>query len=145
MYVDDLLTGSDTIENARALRDELIMLLKRGGFVIKQWASNDLRIINDLSIEALHMNLILDNDRSLKTLGVFWNTRDDKIYYTARPIDITGSITKRKVLSEIAKIFDPIGLLGPIVLYAKRLMQNIWRAGIRWDESVPQDIHTEWI
>ncbi|XP_011881913.1 PREDICTED: uncharacterized protein LOC105569791, partial [Vollenhovia emeryi] len=36
------------------------------------------------------------------------------------------------------------GLLGPIILYAKGLMQDIWRSGLQWDESVPQDIYTEW-
>lgn len=54
-------------------------------------------------------------------------------------------MTKRNVLSEIAKIFDPIGLLGPVVLFAKRLMQDIWRSGVRWDEAVPQNIYDEWL
>lgn len=34
--------------------------------------------------------------------------------------------------------------MGPVVLYAKKLMQDIWRCGIYWDESIPQSIHTEW-
>ncbi|XP_070529860.1 uncharacterized protein [Cardiocondyla obscurior] len=138
MYVDDLLSGADTVDEARAIRNEIIAVLSRGGFTIRQWASNDLHIISDLAIEAVHMNLILDNDRSLKTLGVTWNTRDDKICYTTHIKEISGTITKRKVLSEIARIFDPIGLIGPIVFFAKRLMQDIWRAEINWDESLPQ-------
>ncbi|XP_070527735.1 uncharacterized protein [Cardiocondyla obscurior] len=144
MYVDDLLSGADTVDEARAIRDEIIALLSRGGFAIRQWASNDLHIISDLDIEAVHMNLILDNDRSLKTLGVTWNTRDDKICYTTHIMEISGAVTKRKVLSEIARIFDPIGLIGPIVFFAKRLMQDVWRTGINWDESLPQSIHTQW-
>lgn len=51
---------------------------------------------------------------------------------------------KRKILSEIAKIFDPLGLLGPIVLFAKKLMQNIWQSGIQWDEPVPSTIYYAW-
>lgn len=42
LYVDDLLTGADTIEEARAIRNEIIALLKRGGFIIRQWASNEM-------------------------------------------------------------------------------------------------------
>lgn len=34
--------------------------------------------------------------------------------------------------------------LGPIVLYAKRLMQDVWRCKLQWDESVPQSVHTDW-
>jgi len=144
LYVDDLLSRAETIEQARATRDEIIALLKQGGFNIRQWASNDLRVINDLSDKVLYMNLTLNIDRSLKTLGISWDTGDDKIYYSAHPINITGTLTKRKILSEIAKIFDPMGLMGPVVLYAKRLMQDVWRCGVHWDESVSQSIHTEW-
>jgi len=41
LYVDDLLTGAETIHEARTIRDEVIELLSRGGFIIRQWASND--------------------------------------------------------------------------------------------------------
>ncbi|XP_039309650.1 uncharacterized protein LOC120358684 [Solenopsis invicta] len=37
LYVDDLLTGADTIEQARMIKDEVIALLNRGGFVIRQF------------------------------------------------------------------------------------------------------------
>ncbi|XP_029172074.1 uncharacterized protein LOC114941308 [Nylanderia fulva] len=84
------------------------------------------------------------DDHSLKTLGISWNTRYDTICYSARPIEITDTITKRKILSEIAKIYDPLGLLGPVILYAKQLLQDLWRCRIHWDESVPQNIHTKW-
>ncbi|XP_070529961.1 uncharacterized protein [Cardiocondyla obscurior] len=144
LYVDDLLSGAVTIKEAREIRDEITALLQRGGFNIRQWASNDLRVINDMANESLHLNLTLDTDSSLKTLGVSWSTQDDKIYYSAHPIDNIGILTKRKILSEIAKIFDPIGLMGPIIIYAKKLMQDVWQAGIHWDESVSQTIYTEW-
>ncbi|XP_066600697.1 uncharacterized protein [Prorops nasuta] len=143
LYVDDLLTGARTIEEARSLRDELISLLERGGFAIRQWASNDLSIIKDLPSNSIHANYILNIDNNLKTLGITWNARDDKFYYTPNPIEINKSLTKRNTLSNIAKIFDPLGLIGPIILYLKRIMQNIWRTGLNWDESLPQEIHTD--
>lgn len=34
--------------------------------------------------------------------------------------------------------------MGPVVLYAKKLMQDVWWCGVHWDESVPQSIHTQW-
>ncbi|XP_071576788.1 uncharacterized protein [Temnothorax nylanderi] len=143
-YVDNLISGAKTIEDARTIRDELIALLSLGGFPIKQWASNDERVVNDLPTNELHADFVLNLDRSLKTLGMTWSTRDDKICYLAHPITISGKITKRSILSEIAKIFDPLGLLGPIVLYAKKLMQDVWRCTLQWDESVPQQIYTQW-
>ncbi|XP_018393398.1 PREDICTED: uncharacterized protein LOC108772376 [Cyphomyrmex costatus] len=143
LYVDDLLTGADTVYEARAVRDEIIALLARG-FIIRQWASNDERIVSDLASNVLHANLILDENRALKTLGVTWSTRDDRIYYSANPIKIIEILTKRYILSEIAKIYDPLGLLGPVIMYVKKLIQDLWRSGLQWDESVPQSIHTQW-
>lgn len=141
LYVDDLLTGANTINEARAIRDEVIALLSRGGFTIRQWASNNVHIINDLPSNALHANFALNVDRTLRTLGVTWNTRDDKIYYSTRPFNATVKLTKRNILSEIAKIYDPLGLLGPVILYAKRLMQDVWRCGLHWDECSSKHIY----
>lgn len=145
LYVDDLLTGAETIEEARAVRDETIELLARGGFVIRQWASNNECVINDLASNALHANFTLNADRALRTLGIVWNARDDTICYSANSIRRSNRITKRIILSEIAKIFDPLGLLGPIISYMKKLMQDVWRCNLQWDESVPQSIHTAWL
>lgn len=127
LYVDDLLSGADTIAEARKIRKEITALLSRGGFSIRQWASNDTRVIQDLPNNILHACYSLGDDQSLKTLGISWNTRNDRICYFARPIEITGIVSKRKILSEIAKIYDPLGLLGPVILYAKQLIQDLWR------------------
>ncbi|XP_023247285.1 uncharacterized protein LOC111643520 [Copidosoma floridanum] len=51
---------------------------------------------------------------------------------------------KRNILSEIARIFDPLGLLGPVVFTAKVIMQEYWKLKVGWDESVPQDLFTKW-
>ncbi|XP_039309666.1 uncharacterized protein LOC120358695 [Solenopsis invicta] len=145
LYVDDLLTGADSVEEVRAIREEIIALLARGGFAIRQWASNDERCVNDLAVGALHTKFTFGGDRSLRTLGVVWCARNDEICYSIRPIKIAKKLTKRSILSEIARIFDPLGLLGPVVLYAKKLMQDVWKCKLDWDESVPQSVYTEWL
>ncbi|XP_011881172.1 PREDICTED: uncharacterized protein LOC105569364, partial [Vollenhovia emeryi] len=144
LYVDNLSTGAETINEARAIRDEIIALLAKGGFLMRQWATNDERILNDLPTSMLHTDFTVNLDRSLRNLGITWNTRDDRIYYSIHPITVNERTTKRGVLSEIAKIFDPLGLIGPVVMYAKKLMQDLWRAKLQWDESLPQDLYTEW-
>lgn len=123
LYVDDLLSGADSIIEARVIRNELIALLSRGGFTIRQWTSNDERIINDLATSALHANFIFDKNRSLKTLGITWHAQDDQIRYYARSIKIER-LTKQNILLELSKIFDPLGLLSPVVLHTKKLIQD---------------------
>lgn len=144
LYDDDLLTGTSTVEEDRTLRTEIIELLKLGGLHLRQWTSNEMRILKDLPEGELNHGLQLDKEQTLKTLGICWNARNDTIRYTAKPIIIEATVTKRKILSEIAKIFDPLGLLGPMILYAKRLMQKLWLLKLDWDESVTASIHTEW-
>ncbi|XP_033200231.1 uncharacterized protein LOC117162465 [Bombus vancouverensis nearcticus] len=54
-------------------------------------------------------------------------------------------MTKRTISSEIAKITqDPLGLLAPVIVRAKMLLQRLWTLKIGWDESLPADVHTEW-
>ncbi|XP_053596567.1 uncharacterized protein LOC128668212 [Microplitis demolitor] len=85
----------------------------------------------------------LDPDATIKTLGIRWSPRDDTLFYTisAPASEVT---TKRAILSQIAKLFDPLGLLGPIIVYAKIIMQLLWKAGLAWDESIPISIHSLW-
>jgi len=51
-------------------------------------------------------------------------------------------ISKRVILSEVARLFDPLGLLGLVIVIAKLILQDLWQLTIQWDESVPQDIHS---
>ena len=51
----------------------------------------------------------------------------------------TTSSALRTVLSIIARVFDPLGILAPFVIKLKILLQNLWKYGISWDESVPSD------
>lgn len=55
------------------------------------------------------------------------------------------SFTKRNFLSEIAKLFDPLGLLAPVVITYKILFQRLWLLNLSWDDYLPEDITKEWI
>ncbi|XP_076301920.1 uncharacterized protein LOC143220059 [Lasioglossum baleicum] len=143
LYVDDLLTGTDSLAEAKKLQHQIITLLKRGGLNIRQWASNEPRLLSTLSKELIHPK-ILGDESTMKTLGVSWDARHDAIRYSVQPAANT-EITKRNILSTIAKIYDPLGLLGPITIVAKILMQQLWTLKISWDGSVPASIHTEWM
>ena len=45
--------------------------------------------------------------------------------------------TKRKVLSIISAIFDPLGLLGPVIITTKIFMQQLWKKKFDWDDPLP--------
>jgi len=62
----------------------------------------------------------------------------------SKPINAPERITKRIILSEIAKIFDLLGILAPVILHAKKLMQDLWQCKLDWDESIPPSLHIVW-
>ncbi|XP_076624584.1 uncharacterized protein LOC143343501 [Colletes latitarsis] len=143
-YVDDLLTGAHTYEDARLIRDELIGLCNKGGLKLRQWASNDDRLLDSLNDRTDSAYVRLDLDETVKTLGLRWNAKKDALSYSISDLETGRRITKRTTLSQIASLFDPLGLLGPIIAHAKIIMQALWQLKLDWDESVPTDIHTAW-
>ncbi|GFS70385.1 integrase catalytic domain-containing protein [Trichonephila clavipes] len=48
------------------------------------------------------------------------------------------------VLSTIARIFDPLGLLGPIITWAKIFMQRLWLLELGWSDELPFKEQKEW-
>ncbi|KAH9634570.1 hypothetical protein HF086_006195 [Spodoptera exigua] len=80
-----------------------------------------------------------------KTLGIYWNTNQDTITYSTNiENSVSDNITKRKILSIIGQIFDPLGLISPSVLEAKIIMQKMWSLNLQWDNHVPHDIEVLW-
>ncbi|XP_048262528.1 uncharacterized protein LOC125385266 [Bombus terrestris] len=135
-YVDDVLTGADTKDEAQSLRTELIELLKLAGLNIRKWAANDRELLRGLSERDINDKLLLGESQTFKTLGVVWNSFDYSILYSVKINPTTSRITKRTVSSEIAKIYDPLGLLAPVIVRAKMLLQRLWTLKIDWDENV---------
>ncbi|XP_015190534.1 PREDICTED: uncharacterized protein LOC107074033 [Polistes dominula] len=86
----------------------------------------------------------LDISTTIKTLGVHWNAMQDTINYAVKRNDNPSKVTKRNILSEIARIFDPLGLLEPVIINAKILIQKLWQLRSSWDEAVPEDIGRAW-
>ncbi|XP_023247778.1 uncharacterized protein LOC106643923, partial [Copidosoma floridanum] len=143
-YVDDLLTGANSLQEVLQIRDELIQLLASGGFPIRKWASNHAHALDDSEGRVFKMDSLTEGDPIVKTLGISWDSQLDCFAYVVKRIETPQTVTKRVILSEIAKIFDPLGLLGPVVFAAKVIMQDCWKAKVGWDESVPQELHTRW-
>ena len=49
-------------------------------------------------------------------------------------------ITKRKLLSETAKIYDPVGCLAPIIINFKVMLQKLWVQRVGWDDILPPNV-----
>ncbi|XP_046592768.1 uncharacterized protein LOC107217180 [Neodiprion lecontei] len=139
-YMDDVLTGAETIEKAVSLQQQVSKILQRGQFQLRKWRSNDDRALVNLSHDSEADSLFkLDKEGALKTWGLLWDAKTDIMQYSVT-IDESTKISKRLVLSKIAQIFDPLGLLGSILINAKCIMQQIWQLQTGWDENLPPQL-----
>ncbi|XP_015121005.1 uncharacterized protein LOC107043857 [Diachasma alloeum] len=145
LYVDDLLTGAQTREEAITIHHELEKLMKLGCFNLRQWASNDPTLLQELDSEDINKHLQLGDSTTLKTLGISWDSAADKIKYFVKIAPNIDPITKRVILSETAKLFDPLGLLSPVVIVAKAFIQKLWTLNVHWDTVLPLDLQKEWL
>lgn len=143
VYVDDFLIGAQSIDEAKKLKDDLIILLKSGGFNLRKWISNCSELCQS-SDNQFGEYFTLDPSETVKALGIHWDPVTDCILYTVKPFDKNKSITKRTILSQSATLFDPKGLLGPVILVAKILIQELWKLKLDWDDSVPLEIKSFW-
>ncbi|XP_072397992.1 uncharacterized protein [Diabrotica undecimpunctata] len=144
-YVDDLLTGVDTVEEARILKEHISNILEGAEFCLRKWISNRGEVLEmDDSVKRGIEHYLLEGNNN-KTLGIYWDAQEDKLHYSINTTIHATKITKRSVLSMIAQVFDPLGLMGPVVLKSKLIMQSLWKLKIHWDESLPLDLHTAWV
>ena len=69
-----------------------------------------------------------------RTLGVQWNMTSDMFTLKMAPTD--KPFTPRGILSVTSSIYDPLGMVPPIILPAKRLLQELCKQGLGWDEEI---------
>ena len=143
-YVDDVLHSCASSEDARLIIHETPKVLHEGGFNLTKFVVNDDKLLDEISVEhrAKELSHWSPNVQG-KVLGVKWNICSDSFFFEIKEID-TKSVSRRKILSVVSSIFDPLGLVGPLVLPGKLIFQDATRLKMTWDDEVPVDIRTAW-
>ncbi|GFX79825.1 integrase catalytic domain-containing protein [Trichonephila clavipes] len=136
-YMDDILSGSESIEEVIELQHQLIEMFKTAGMHLHKWCGNLPEITSNLQEYAF-----LESDET-KVLGIIWNPKLDCFLFRIEQQRPT-SFTKRMVLSTIARIFDPLGLFGRIITWAKIFMQRLWLLELGWSDELPFKEEKEW-
>lgn len=143
-YMDDRMFGSDKIEELKILCKEIEFILNQGNFTLKGWDLNSTEVEKFMNKTTANEVAIGDKDET-KILGLRWLKSSDELTIAVKLNKPTNVTTKRRILSEIARLFDPNGFISAIVVRAKMLMQDIWRLDeIGWDDEVPEIIAKQW-
>jgi len=141
-YVDDICLGADNVNELLTLQSNLCSVLKRAGFDLKKWSSNTVSVLEAVPPEDRVMDSLTFDEtvcETTKVLGLQWDPSNDIFKFDVH--STTTVVTKRAVLSTIARIFDPIGLLAPVTFYAKHILHEIWEEDLAWDDPLPQNLH----
>ena len=77
------------------------------------------------------------SDMNGRALGVKWDVNEDAFYYVMRQVCARDDVTRRMMLSNIATLYDPLGLITPIAVRGKILFQEATRLKLDWDVPVP--------
>ncbi|XP_057667212.1 uncharacterized protein LOC130900534 [Diorhabda carinulata] len=135
-YMDDLISGTDSVEDAIYLIKHFINILDSAKFPLRKWTSNRTEIFENLNLDLSSSEFMIKDGSSTKTLGVFWFSLEDVFSYSANKLSIK-TYTKRSILSIISQVFDPLGLIAPVTITAKILLQKLGSLKVDWDDVLP--------
>lgn len=167
LYVDDFTSSASSVSEGYSLYDKLKKIFKDRGFNMRKWQTNsDVLGKKIASIEGSDTSKTCEDweeDQSYsktglpqvnpeeefpKVLGITWNTKSDKLVFSFDGLTIyltEESVTKRIVLSSIAKVYNPLGLLSPITTVLKILFQAICKdKNITWDDVLEDETAKSW-
>ena len=132
-YVDNCVTSVPSEEELHKFIREATEVMKEGKFDLRGWENTELSVLSKEDAEEPLTNV----------LGLQWNKREDTLHLTfsnGLQIDANEPVTKRKILSVVNQIFDPIGVTAPALLKPKLLLQELWKRKTPWDSEVEEDL-----
>ena len=140
LYVDNIVTGCQSTDETLKYYHTARSIMKDAHFNLRSWASNS-RDITDLAFK----DDVCDSGNPVNVLGLQWNTQTDVLSLTTKsPLPTaTSLVTKRDVLRESSKVYDPLGLLSPVTIKAKIFIQTLWQHNVEWDEPLLDEIQRQ--
>ena len=111
-------------------------------FNLRSWASNS-KAPRD---QATKQNAA-DPNEIVNLLGLKWDPTSDTLTFNQRAItpSFLHLITKREILRQSSKTFDPLGILSPVTIKAKLFLQELWQQRVEWDEPLSPELVTTWV
>ena len=152
--MDDICDSVDTVEKAQGLSNDIDSVLAKGRFSVKGWISNKDMSKGNEEEKISDVTDVFEGGTELdKVLGVVWNHGTDKLRFKVRPdlikaSDVTNqsaaTMTKCKILSKVARTYDPIGLASAFLIRPKIGIQHLSQLGIGWDQTLQPAIQDRW-
>ncbi|XP_055632703.1 uncharacterized protein LOC129773154 [Toxorhynchites rutilus septentrionalis] len=145
-YVDNLMIGASNADELTETKREIEHALSLHGFPLRKWASNNASVLEGIPEKDLEPLIQVGDQEVIKTLGIAWNPKTDVFQFisTKNIGETYEALTKRQMVSKILRLYDPIGLIQPVIITAKILMQELWTYNVSWDDDVPDQALSSW-
>ncbi|KAL0870126.1 hypothetical protein ABMA27_006280 [Loxostege sticticalis] len=140
--MDDYLGSVDTVSEAAKLAAEIVFIHSKACLEMRSWVSNRPEALSNLPPDLCAPNAA---SKSVRVLGVTWDFNADTLSFSRSSMgDLPTKLTKRSTLAYLMKIFDPLGLLTPIIVKGRVIFQKTWKMGVDWDQELPASLILEW-
>ena len=141
-YMDNLIYTTNSLNELESIYREALKRMKDGGFILRSWCSNNEAMNDTLKID---LNFSEHGCIEEKVLGYKFNYSEDTMYIAKTEVNSCIN-TKRELLSESSKVYDPLNFALPILLKSKILLRGICsiRPTLTWDSPLPEDVKKVW-
>jgi len=140
LYVDNVTMGAKSVDEAHQLFTESRNIFRKVSMNLHEWVSNSQEFLDSLPEGQKIKECVV------KLFGMRWNRIEDYIQIVNVSIPSPNTIiTKRGVLSYVAKINDPLGLITPATFHERLFLQSLWKHELSWDEALPQSLCHEYL
>lgn len=143
LYFDDVITGMNTVNEAKAFMDTTIKVFKD---TLQKWYSNVPELEATTPAEEQQQTYAKDQlgvkDYETKLLGLKWNKLEDKVKLAF--LENEAQKTKSGILRLLASIFDHLGLVAPVTLIGKILYRDTWEQHLPWDKELSVSKLMQW-
>ena len=144
IYIDDIFLAADHKEQVIAQRNQLIDLLATAGLQLGKWSSSLPELIQGLPGGGV-CDFPSPSGDIVSTLGLKWDTNAYEFLFETILPPLTSLISKRTVLSDTARLFDPLGFIAPVIIQAKIFLQDLWIKQLDWDAPLSRELLERWL
>ena len=167
LYVDDYVGGDDSDQSAFEVYKNLKSFFKGGGSTcesgcpilqsckreLKNLKANFYRHHQSLTGLSRSLHSVFGSEEihdatKHKVLGIVWDSQKDMWFLDlASPLETVSddSVTKRAILGATSKLYDPLGLLSPVIILLKIIFQSICKSKVGWDDPVDSFLYKQWL
>ncbi|XP_011496530.1 PREDICTED: uncharacterized protein LOC105361122 [Ceratosolen solmsi marchali] len=143
-YVDNIFGGADNPTQLVGTTTQLRDLCMAGGFALAKWHSTNEEVITAIEVPPNPKQSFNLTEDATKILGLQWRSHEDIFSFSTSLAPQATTTSKRTILSDIAKLFDPLGFASPVIIRAKLLLQELWLHSVEWNDPLPAQVVNRW-